>query len=675
MGNGQAAKDDNNAPAVAGWDATGHQIATVEIVSVSTDATTGVKHGALNVNATFSASSLSINDPTTTSQKAGVNAGGSLQVAGQGIAGTPAGGVVTIQGVAGGTAVPVSGSISATNPSVGTDGSAIPTSSTLVGASDGTNLQQLLVESASNRNLRTGIYSGANEATVTGANALKVDGSAATQPVSGTFWQATQPVSGTVSVNALPAGANLIGSIELVDSAGSNKATISASGAVKVDNSAVTQPVSAASLPLPTGASTAAKQPALGTAGTASTDVLSVQGITSMTALKVDGSGVTQPVSGTVTSNAGSGNFTVAQATGSNLHTVLDSGSTTAATQATAANLNATATIQVVTGTSLAADQSNSELRISNYGKNSVAGDTAITVNSAGNVKTTGDFAEQSGLSAGALNADLVASTDVSGYAWLSLHITAIATGGTLTFQASNDNFATQIESVNLARVSSSTTAAATTTNTGIYEGPVNFRYFRARQTAWTSGSTTGVLELFTIPRVLNTAPVSANQAGTWTVQPGNTANTTAWKVDGSAVTQPISQATAASLNATATIQAVTGTSLAVGNNALPILTSAVSGYVAAYGSNAAALTSSTDYSFKWGAGGTTQINHLMIQNNTSTNLNFELDVAATAGSPILAPGATIFFDVQTLIVHLFQAGTPNVNGSTAGNIVAKGWL
>jgi len=32
--------------------------------------------------------------------------------------------------------------------------------------------------------------------------------------------------------------------------------------------------------------------------------------------------------------------------------------------------------------------------------------------------------------------------------------------------------------------------------------------------------------------------PVS--QSGTWTVQPGNTANTTAWKVDNSAVTQPV---------------------------------------------------------------------------------------------------------------------------------------
>lgn len=48
---------------------------------------------------------------------------------------------------------------------------------------------------------------------------------------------------------------------------------------------------------LPSGAATAAKQPALGTAGTPSADVITVQGASSMTALKVDGSGVTQPVS------------------------------------------------------------------------------------------------------------------------------------------------------------------------------------------------------------------------------------------------------------------------------------------------------------------------------------------------------------------------------------------
>lgn len=61
---------------------------------------------------------------------------------------------------------------------------------------------------------------------------------------------------------------------------------------------------------LPTGASTAAKQPALGTAGSASADVISVQGIASMTPLLVNGSGVTQPISGTVAATQ-SGTWTV----------------------------------------------------------------------------------------------------------------------------------------------------------------------------------------------------------------------------------------------------------------------------------------------------------------------------------------------------------------------------
>lgn len=52
--------------------------------------------------------------------------------------------------------------------------------------------------------------------------------------------------------------------------------------------------VTVAASALPTGAATAAKQPALGTAGTASTDVITVQGIAN---------GVAQPVSGTVTAN------------------------------------------------------------------------------------------------------------------------------------------------------------------------------------------------------------------------------------------------------------------------------------------------------------------------------------------------------------------------------------
>ena len=64
-----------------------------------------------------------------------------------------------------------------------------------------------------------------------------------------------------------------------------------------------TQPISASALPLPSGAATAAKQPALGTAGTPSADVISVQGVSGGTAVPVSGTfwQTTQPVSGPLT--------------------------------------------------------------------------------------------------------------------------------------------------------------------------------------------------------------------------------------------------------------------------------------------------------------------------------------------------------------------------------------
>jgi len=120
-------------------------------------------------------------------------------------------------------------------------------------------------------------------------------------PGAGTTLAADELVDGTLGTVKVGFSKVMDGTLD-----SSNKWVISATGAGKVDGSGVTQPVSAASLPLPTGAATAAKQPALGTAGTPSADVITVQGVTSMTALKVDGSGVTQPVSGTVSITANS---------------------------------------------------------------------------------------------------------------------------------------------------------------------------------------------------------------------------------------------------------------------------------------------------------------------------------------------------------------------------------
>lgn len=146
------------------------------------------------------------------------------------------------------------------------------------------------------------------------------------------------------SALALETGGNLAAIVAALDD-GQETMANSLSVVIASDQSAVpvsgtfwqsTQPISAASLPLPSGAATSAKQAALGTAGSASTDVLSVQGIASMTPL------------------------TVAQATGSNLHAVLDSGSTTAVTQATASNLNA----QVVGAAASGASNSGNPVKV-----------------------------------------------------------------------------------------------------------------------------------------------------------------------------------------------------------------------------------------------------------------------------------------------------------------------
>jgi hypothetical protein len=79
------------------------------------------------------------------------------------------------------------------------------------------------------------------KATVTGSNALKVDGSAVTQPVSGTFWQATQPISGTVTVQD---GGNVIS----VDDAAGSLTVDDGGGSITVDGTVTSNQGTAAAV-------------------------------------------------------------------------------------------------------------------------------------------------------------------------------------------------------------------------------------------------------------------------------------------------------------------------------------------------------------------------------------------------------------------------------------------
>lgn len=110
------------------------------------------------------------------------------------------------------------------------------------------------------------------------------------------------PTDGT-GVVGLNAGTAIIGKVGIDQTTDGTTNLVAAkqSGTWNVTNISGT-------VSLPTGAATAAKQPALGTAGTASADVISVQGVASMTPIQTRSAGTATPVR--IASAAASTNLT-----------------------------------------------------------------------------------------------------------------------------------------------------------------------------------------------------------------------------------------------------------------------------------------------------------------------------------------------------------------------------
>lgn len=150
-------------------------------------------------------------------------------VQGEGTAGTPVGGLLTVQGDPSGTPIPITGSISATNPSVGVIGATDPTSATYIGVNNGGNLIGALGDSSGRQ-----IVAGAGTAGAAAGGVMTVQGSASGTaiPISGTVTvaagsaiigkvsidQTTPGTTNGVQVNAaLPAGTNKIGALTTVD--------------------------------------------------------------------------------------------------------------------------------------------------------------------------------------------------------------------------------------------------------------------------------------------------------------------------------------------------------------------------------------------------------------------------------------------------------------------------
>lgn len=206
-----------------------------------------------------SGGAVTLADPTTSTNQAGVLAPGASAAY-----------ALAIQGVTGGTPIPVSGSFTTSGTVTANAGTGFPTAS--AAGTPGT--------------LLTTIQGSASGTPV---------------PVSGVFYQATQPVS-LATLPALTTGAATIGivnagigfpSLTAAGVSGANLITVqgSASGVgIPVTGTfyQTVQPISATALPLPTGAATSANQIVPGTAGTPSSQVVSTQGITG---------GTPQPVS------------------------------------------------------------------------------------------------------------------------------------------------------------------------------------------------------------------------------------------------------------------------------------------------------------------------------------------------------------------------------------------
>jgi hypothetical protein len=169
-------------------------------------------------------------------------------------------------------ALRITGTISAANASISTTGSSPPASATYIGGSVTT-----AAPSYTNGTM--------NALSLTTTGLLRVDGSGVTQPVSGTVTAnagtgnfnvvgtgtAGSPASGVITVQGISGGTAIPVSISggAVNSDGyvttaapsyTNNTfqplSLTTVGALRIDGSAVTQPISAASLPLPTGAAT-----------------------------------------------------------------------------------------------------------------------------------------------------------------------------------------------------------------------------------------------------------------------------------------------------------------------------------------------------------------------------------------------------------------------------------
>jgi hypothetical protein len=277
----------------------------------------------------------------------------------------------------------------------------------------------------------------ANAALETGGNLAAI---AAAQGAGGTG--ITQPTGGS----------GLLGWLSGIYSKLSSALTVS--GTVSVSNFPSTQAVSATALPLPTGAATAANQPAINGDGGAQAHIMNFPG--------------TQAVSGTITANAGTGNST---------------------------SVGAAASGSAVSG--------NPVLVAGSDGTNA----RSLKTDTVGAVIPSDALTLQSG---SVTSATTLFSFDTTGYGSIDVQVTSAGTTCTITYEGSNDN-TNWIAVPGNPQVSGTITPATTSTATGVWQFPATTRYFRARVSTYTSGTVAATAYARSTGAVVNEAVSSLN--------------------------------------------------------------------------------------------------------------------------------------------------------------------
>jgi hypothetical protein len=364
----------------------------------------------------------------TNSRYITIDGSGHPVIVGAGVAGTPSGGVVSIQGVTSGTVVPISGTVTSNIGTTGglaldttVSGLQVSQGSTTSGQKGGLTLGAVTTSAPAYTTAQTSPLS------LTTAGALRIDGSAVTQPISGTV------TANIGTTNGLALDTSVNGILVAQGSTTSGEKGPLIQGAVTTSAPAYT---------------------------TAQTSPLS---LTTAGALRIDGSAVTQPVSGTVTSNQGTANS-------------LANAWSTKITDTT----NGPAAVKAASTAAVATDQA---LVVAISPNNSVG----VSVSS-GAADTTASG------SLGALNANVqIALTGLSGVGMLLAAGTLI---GTIVPEVSMDGGTTWVsnffaDATTGNRVSSIVFASSNTVTTRTILAAAGASHARVRVSAFTSGTAT----------------------------------------------------------------------------------------------------------------------------------------------------------------------------------------